>query len=333
MKTSKALLWTGSQFVAVTAVEIAGLVILSRVLTPQQMGVAAAAYAALRIFALMANFGMHPVIVRAPTLDLDLRRQIIGLAVMLSIGSFAVLSTAMTLMPDAWIAGDLRAVLWVMAPGLLVAGFTMTGSALLVREQRFPTLFKLRLGATVASQGVAVCLALAGAGPMALAVGYLAGAFAFALGATVASGGRFLVSPQWRVGGTLLRAAGALFALNVVGQARQATPALLLGPLAGFAAVGQYTRAADLVEQGTRILREVAFTVLTPKIFEAARKGADPAQAYLPAATRLATVVWPLALMLSILAEPVVGLLLGDQWQAAIAPLSLLALGLLAMPL
>lgn len=327
------LAWTSSQFLIVTTVEMAGLAILARLLRPADMGVYAVAFAIIRFGMLVGNFGLHPTILRADTLDTATRRQVTAIGVIacglvfLAIVGLALARTPIPLRPEE------AAVLLIMTPALPLNCFSTCANAELVRDMRFRSLFWTRLISAIIYPAIAIPLALSGLGAKALATGYVVSVLVFTVSGSHATNWVFLRWPDFRNIGEHTRFAGTMFVTTVLAQAAQSGSLVIIGRLAGVAMLGQFSRANDIVNQARNAIQEVALRVLTPHVFDAARKGRAHAGDFNLAASHLSIIIWPASALLSVLAGPIVRILLGDQWDEAIPALAVLALSLAFMPL
>ena len=179
----------------------------------------------------------------------------------------------------------------------------------------------------------AIALALTGAGPVALALAFVASTAVFALSCARATGWSFVTWPRLRGSRAILRFTSTVFAITALGQVTQALPALVLARLVDMATLGFFSRSADLVTRANRAITEVAGNVVAPHVYRQTRAGEDPAQGFMNALARMTVAIWPAALLMSALAGPIVRLLLGPQWDAAIPVLQWLSLGLVLAPL
>lgn len=309
-----AFAWKTLQFVVIFIIELGGLAILARLITPVEMGIYAAAFALLRFGQFIGNFGLYNVILRQDVLDIDFRRHIVGLT------GFASLSVTSLYLLALWFwdFGRPEGILAMLLPIIPLAALSMPANALLVREMRFQTQFRLRLVAAVLFPLCAIPLAYYGFGPVSLAVGTLVSAFVFAILSVLATGRIFCVWPSLRIGMPMLRFASTLFFINGIREAREAATTLLIGRLVGLGALGQFNRATELEGKANQIISETVMPVLTPHLFNNARRGKTELRfEVLRALEYITALAWPLAAMIVILGPTVVGLVLGDQWGLA----------------
>lgn len=324
-RAAKALSWsTLNTVVSKTASVVIG-VALARILGPAEFGVFAVAMVALLAVLSFNELGVSLAIVRwqgppariAPTVTTIslLGSAALTGAVMLAAGPFAAAMGA----PQA--AGLVQ----LLALAILINGVVATPAAMLQREMQqglrmIVDQVNVWLGAVVS-----IVLALLGVGAMSLVVGRLVGAVVSAVLLL-----RFSPVP-WRLGfdravarsllsfGLPLAGASILvFALSFADQ-------LVVGHQLGPAALGAYVLAFNLAAWPIQLLSQPLRTV-APAVFARLQDRPDEMRSGLVRVSRpLTALALPACVALAVSAQPVVDLLYGDQWQAAVAPLRWLA--------
>jgi O-antigen/teichoic acid export membrane protein len=91
-------------------------------------------------------------------------------------------------------------------------------------------------------------------------------------------------------------------------------PRLAFGKILGFDAVGLYARAITVCQLPDRVVVSALQPVILPAFAAQAREGGSLKESYLHGLSLMSAVQWPALIMLSLLAEPVVHVLLGPQW-------------------
>jgi O-antigen/teichoic acid export membrane protein len=314
MELRRSVFWTSTQFVTVMAIELLGLAVLARLLTPAEMGAFAVAFALLQFAQFLGGFGLNTVILRAESMDLVTRSRILGLALAATLLVISAYLLALLLFPG-FTAGPLpRDLLLIMLPVAVLNCFSMTGYSLMVRELRFRGIFALRLLSTLSYQAVAIPLAVADYGPFSLATGFVAAGSVFAIGMLIATRGAFLVAPRLQGAWAITRLAGVVFATTALQQARDLLVVQIVGRMAGLGPLGVYSRGSDLVQQTNRVVTETVIPVFAPYIFRSVRNGEDSRALFLQSLTMISAISWSVAVVLSALSEPLVRVLLGPQW-------------------
>ncbi len=117
----------------------------------------------------------------------------------------------------------------------------------------------------------------------------------------------------------------------LLNMAFEMLPRFALGRILGFEAVGLFGRALTLCQLPDRAIVSALQPVVLPAFAARLREDRDLKEAYLHAVTMMTALQWPILLLVALLAEPLVALLLGAQWQAA-APLArVMAIGTMAL--
>jgi len=332
MELRRSVLWTSTQFVTVLAVELMGLAVLARLLTPTEMGAFAVAFALLQFAQFLGGFGLNTVILRSESMDLVTRSRILGLALAATALVITAYMLALLVFPGFTAGPVPRDLLLIMLPVAVLNCFSMTGYSLMVRELRFRGIFALRIVSTLTYQAVAIPLAVAQYGPFSLAAGFVAAGSVFAIGMLIATRGAFLIVPRLEGTRAITRLAGVVFVTTALQQARDLLVVQIVGRMAGLGALGVYSRGNDLVQQTNRVVTETVIPVFAPYIFRSVRNGEDSRALFLQSLAMISAISWPAALVLSALSEPLVRLLLGPQWGEVAKLLHVMAFLLAVFP-
>jgi O-antigen/teichoic acid export membrane protein len=231
-----------------------------------------------------------------------------------------------------WIAAGYRTpelgeLIGIVACSFAVAPFSSTVLALLNREMAFGVLFKISVASNVMNSIVSITFAWLGWGAMALTLGMLAGNVATAVvaGLSARSWDHYIPSlREWR---TLASFGAYMSGASIVNQMGGRAPDLIIGRLLGYQALGLYNRASGIVALFYDLVVSSVQAVAFPAFSGAHRAGEDLRGQYLRTATLISGAVLPVLAMLAILAQPLVRVLLGDQWLVAAALVPLLCVG------
>lgn len=312
--------------------QIAAIVVLARLLAPEDFGQFAMVAALLTLLELFKDLGLSTATVQRRDVTPGHLNTLfwlnagLGLAVTLLMVALAPLL--------AWFF-DERVLLDVtpaVAIAFLFTGLSTQHLALLRRQMRFTTSAVLQVVAEFMGFIAAIAAAMAGLGIWALVIRRLAWAAATTAGAWFACG--------WRPGrpGRLadVRAfisfGGNTTAAMVVGQLTGALDKILIGWYWGAAPLGLFERSRRLVLLPIQNLNvpigNVAFPALSRLVDQPKRYRAT----YLAAVERLAMVIAPLGGLLVAAAGPIIDLALGAQWSEAAPILSWMGLAAFYMP-
>ncbi|MFE3999811.1 oligosaccharide flippase family protein [Nocardioides sp. YIM B13467] len=304
-------------------------ILVARLLGPESYGTYAVAFLALMAVLSFNELGVSLAVVRWK----DDPREIAPTVTTISVVASLLIAAGMVIGagPYARAMGEPDAAVLVamFAVPVVLSGITATPAALLQRNLMQGKRMLIDQMATIVAVPVMLGLALAGAGPYSLVIGHL-------LGVSVTTVMFLRMSPlPWRMGlsrshaVTLLRFGAPLAVTSILVFAVGFADQIVIGSMLGATALGFYVVAFNLsswpVTMLSRPLRQV-----TPVIF--ARLQRDPAgmrHAFTRLSALVLTVTLPGCSALAALAPEVIGLVYGDVWQAAAAPL--LWLGALAV--
>jgi len=299
------------------AIQIAGTMILARLLTPQDFGLVAL----VTTFSLiLMNFGLNgftEAVLQREEIDHFLISNLfwinVGVGLLLTVG-FAAAGSLL-----AWLYRDplMEPVSIGMSLTILVTSVSVQHLALLKRAMRFSAVSVNELIARTASLAVSVLLARAGWGYWAL----VGGAVALPL---VQCGGawymcRWVPSLPRRTPGT---AAMTRFAMHVYGRftlnyGSRNVDNLLVGSLFGPNALGFYKKAYDLFALSAGQLSAPLTNVAVSALSRFNARSPEYRQHLVSALAVMAFVGMGLSAMFTLVGHDLIRLLLGKQWEPA----------------
>ena len=299
-------------------------IIVARLLAPEDYGVIAMAGAFLGLLALVNEFGLGAAIVMLRNLSHEQITQINGLSIILGGAGFLVAVLAALPLSAFFAASELPWVVVAMGAGLIIASIRSVPCALLEKELRFKLLAVLEGGQAFVQAGVVVLLAYVG-------LKYWALVWAGLLSSVIASGIAIMVRPVKPAWPKLsaLKSAMSLSWYIIGGRlswyVASNADVFIAGRVLGQASLGAYTFGATLASMPMDKITALVNRV-TPSFFSSIQNDSAALRRYLLNLTEaLALVTIPSAVGLSLVADPFVRLVLGEQWEGAIAPLQVLA--------
>jgi PST family polysaccharide transporter len=329
-RTLNGLFWmslaTGANVVSLLLV----VLVLARLLTPADFGLAAAALMVIGFSAIFSEFGIGPAVVQRPELRTAHLRSGFTLSLVLGVLLGAMLWAAAPAVAGFFRLEQLTPILRVLAVIFPLQSFGVIADSLLQRELRFRCLAVLEMVAVVVGYGaVGITLAALGFGPWALVGAHLT--------QTLLKTALMLVvrpHPAWplldrRACGELLYFGGGFtasrFSNYLAGQGEH----LVIGRCLGAVALGVYGRAYQLMAAPAVLFGNVLDRVLFPAMVQIQDQPKRLAEAYRRCTALIALVIFPLSALLVLLAPEVVLVLLGPDWQAVTLPLQILGVGML----
>lgn len=315
----------GAQAVKIL-LQLASVVLLSRLLTPHDYGLIAIVLVVIGIGEIFRDFGLTSATVQAPELSHGQRDNLFWI----NTGLGLVLAAIMFAMawPLRWLTGEdeLLLIVQVLSVTFVLNGLTTQYRAQLMRSLRFRATASIDVIAAALALTAAIVSALMGAGYWALVVQQIVNGLVLLCGAVVA--GRWvprLYSREHRVAG-LVRFGWNLVATNLLSYAGNQIDTILVAARFGTVSLGTYNRAFQLVmtplAQVRSPISNVAIPVLSRVQEDSKRFDAFVISGQLALGYALGV---PL-LLLAGLADPVANIMLGPQWGDTVPIIRLFAL-------
>lgn len=314
-RTMRGLFWSYSSVALTVMLQIGYTVTISRRLAPTDFGLVAFAGLPISLATYFADMGISSAVVQKPELDdRDVRVAFTG---SVTVGLVVSAILALTAPAIATLFGnpDVTPILRVLAISFAITGFGSVALGLLRRQMRFRQIAIIEVGSyAVAYPLIGLTLAWTGAGVWSLVGASLAQtvlvvSLAYGLERHAA---RPLLDGQrakriYGFGG-LVSVCGLLefFGANA--------DTFAVGRFIGTGSLGQYSRANLVIGLPMHHFATGATKVLMPGFARLQGDDARARRAFLVGLALLASLMFPMAAVLGVLAEPLVQLLLGDQW-------------------
>ena len=315
----RGIVWSVAAFGASKALSLISLLVLARLLAPDEFGVVAAVAAYIALIELGSDVGMKPAIVYEQEEGVSARVQT---AFTLNLLTAAALTALGILLAPA-VAGffgvsDSAALFRLGALNLLLTGLGNVHDALLLRDMSFARRIRPQVARDVVRVAVSVGLALAGLGALALVVGFLAGTAAWTAWQWRLTAMRPRLSYDRSIARGLIAYGGPAALLSILATVNSRLDVVLIGHLLDSRALGIYSIAYRLPEV---LLASIAYTlgvVAFPAL--ARRRAQDPAllgDATMQLLRYLSLYALPVAAGLAVLSSPIIDLLFSQTWHEA----------------
>jgi lipopolysaccharide exporter len=315
----RGIIWSVAAFGASKALSLISLLVLARLLAPDEFGVVAAVAAYIALIELGSDIGMKPAIVYEQEQGVSARVQtaftlnLITAAALTGLG--VVLAPAAA---DFFGASDHADLFRLGALNLLLTGLGNVHDALLLRDMSFARRIRPQIARDVVRVAVSVGLALAGLGALALVVGFLAGTAAWTAWQWRLTPMRPRLTYQGAIARSLIAYGAPAALLQVLATINSRLDVVLIGHLLDSRALGIYSIAYRLPEV---LLASIAYTlgvVAFPAL--ARRRARDPAllgETTLQLLRYMSLYALPVAVGLAVLSTPIVDLLFSHAWHDA----------------
>lgn len=316
------------------AVSLVAFFALARLLQPDAFGYFAVAMAIGEAARTLGNFGLRQRIVSAPeNLSPEELAEATGLSLAITAALAGLLVVGSLLLRGAPVPAPLADALIPIGLATLVGPIILNAEASLQRRLAFGIQAHAAVVSTLADATCAIAFAWAGGGALALGLGVLAGRVGLAA-VLLWSSPDLLRRPRFTRASFRRFAAfgGRLTTINLLPRLADLVLMSALGAVAGAFATGIYNRARTIFGLLDRTILEGIAPVVLPAVSASLRSGRTPGAVLATKLSLLAALCWPGFAMIFLLADPLVRVLLGPGWDAAVMPVQILAAGGVAVP-
>ena len=303
------------------AVSLITLLILARLLTPDDFGLVAMVAVVIAFAEIVRNLGLGDVTIQKAELTWPELSALFWANAALGVVLTVMVALAAPIIALFFDRPELVAIVQVMALNTLIGALSTQPDALMRRQMTFGRRAVVQTTATTISAGLGLSLAFNGAGVWALVAVSLSTASLTLIGNLIASRFRFVRPASFRTIAPSIRFGGQVAAFHLINFFAIHIDRILLGRYFGAADLALYARARTMMTGPTRRLFEPLRQVIIPAL----SRYQDAPESYIKylhhVLTRVNAAMLPLMLFVAIWAEEILALLFGDQWIAA-APMA-----------
>ena len=324
-QTIRSAKWVSLSQVIRQAVRFATLIVLARLLDPDDFGIMAMVVVVTGFVSMVGDLGVSAALIR----ERDPSPGLCSSAFWINVG-FSVLAMLLVIAAADSVARfynepRVAPVLSVLSVTLFLTGIMLVQRALLERDMRFKDVALIETASTVLGALAAVAAALAGWGLWALVTQTLVIVAARTVGFWLRSSWSPRLVFHWHEVVRVSRFSLNLTGFVIVNYFARSADNILVGRVLGAQALGQYNVAYQIMLLPLRNVSYVVNRVLYPAIAKVQDSPARMRKAYLDTVHALATLTFPIMFGIWAVAEPAVAVLLGERWALVAALLAILA--------
>ncbi len=306
-------------------VQLVGVVVLSRLLSPGDFGLLAMVMAFMTLAELVRDFGLSSSALQAKELSQQQASNLFWLSWALGSATGLLLVASTPLIVRLYSEPRLEYIVPAMAVTLFLGGAQAQIQVQLARQLKFSALALSNFLAPTVGLALAVVAALLGWGYWALVLQAVGGALVLLL---VQIGAARWVPWRPRRGqgtGDLVRSGAHLGAAHMLTWAASNVDSLVAGVRFGSVRLGHYNRGFQLTVTMIGGFLAPLTQVAIPMLNEARKSGKRPADLLVKMQALVAIPVCMAMVLLALTAPSLVPLLLGDQWGPAVPIIQILA--------
>ncbi len=298
--------------------QLASTVIISRLLTPAEVGVFAIAAVFAALASTFRDFGVAEYLIQERDLTSEKIRAAFALNIIVSWLMAALLVLGAPFAATFYGEAGVAHVMYIQGLTFLFVPFGAISMAWFRRELNYTPIIICNAISSFTAFAVAVALATLGFGYMSLAWSSLA---SIVVGVLAAIWFRPTTFPRWPA----LRGLREAFhfgkftsAIYVFSQLGHGAPELIIGRVRGVADVGMFSRANGLVELFRRLTMKPLMQVCMPYFAQHDRQHGSVASAYTLSVSLLTALGWPFLGCMGVMAYVAIRIIYGDQWLGAV---------------
>lgn len=307
-------------------IQMGSIAVMSRFLTPSQVGLVAMATAVLNLAEIVRDFGLSSAAIQAETLSKAERSNLFWINLAIGTTCAVLAAGSAPLIAHFYHDPAVMPIIWTLSWLFIVSGVNTQFRADLARSLRFKSLAFTEVTAQAAAMVVGISLAVAGAGQWAI-VGQQ---ITLSLVTCIMN----VVQCRWLPGlpdrsvpmGRFLTFGSHLLATNVMGFAINNVDNIAVGAVWGPAKLGLYTRAYQLVQVPLQQVNAPLTRVVLP-ILAQVQNEARAFQRYFQQFQLVMCYIMGLGFgLMAGVSKPLVRVLFGPDWSGVTPILAVLAI-------
>jgi O-antigen/teichoic acid export membrane protein len=302
------------------------IAVASRLFTPAEFGVSVIGVAIIGLAVAARDLVPPNYLIQKRDMTTDDVRAAFSLMMLVTLPIATGLALAAPSIERAYAQPGLAPYLLLIAAMLTIEPFQTTIQGVLRREMKFGRVALMNITNVTVNALVLVALALAGASFEAFGWALLAASVATNLVAFACRPEPGFFAPTRRGWRDVLRFGGYNVSAALLYRTYESIPFLLFARILPLHAVGLLQRMWATVQLPDKFFLSGVMSVALPHFSRLSRDGQDLKQIYLRAVELITALQWPALAMLAVLAHPIVAVLLGDQWTAAVPLIQIAAI-------
>jgi O-antigen/teichoic acid export membrane protein len=326
MSVRRSLVWTTLGQLLLFVFQFGSQVVVSRILSPYEVGVAALGFAISDFVNLMQTFGLRNLLVREKDLSGEVVKTAFTINAILSLVVGTVVFLGAIWGTALYHEPGVGRVLMLIALMPIIAIFELLPGALMQRNMEFRQIAFIAVAKAGVTATVTLSCALMGLSYMSIGYGAVAGAFASVILTNIWGRGHVglgLSLNQWR---PVTKFGMHMLAIGGVNNFAMKATDLIIGRMLGLSALGLFSRASAL----NGVLWNNIHTVFTRVVFstmaEERRTTGSIRQSYLKTVDMVTALLWPAFAGLAVLSAPTIHMIYGAKWMGATPVLQMYAI-------
>ena len=299
-------------------ISFVSIIILARLLTPQEIGIFSVCMAFVGFLHTLRDFGIGAYLLQERNLDAGILRSAYGLALLFGWTAAAVLALSSGLVADFFNEPGVRSVTLVLAVNFLLIPLGSLAIPLLKRDMLFVSIMKINVAVSFAYAVSTIVFALLGAGYMSMAWGTLVGTVVNVAGSLAARPDLIGIRPSLRHARRIVSFGAYSVGSNFIVAFGPNGTEIVIGRMLGLSAVALLGKGRSLITLFQQAIMAFIMPVAGALFARQSRDGSDVGKSFLQVLGLLTAIGWPSYIFMGFMAFPIIDILFGDQWYAAV---------------
>lgn len=324
--TAFGILWTGLSRFSTQLFRFVIIVILARLLTPEDFGIVGLAAIFLGFITTINELGLSAAIVQRKEIDELHLSTSFWASVIAGITLFIVVILASPFVADFFQEDIVQPILIVSAIGLIIGSFIVVHQALLEKSLKFKKLAIAEVCAAVVSGIVSVSLAISGYGVWSLVFGGLVGGFISVIILWKIVAWRPELKFSFARFKELFGFGSHVMGSRILNYIDSNMDYLVVGKLLGASALGYYSFAYHLITFPLHKISQMVTRVTFPAFSTIQDDNETLRKGYLKVVRYISLITFPMLAGMFVVAPEFVVVVYGAKWAPMILPLQILCL-------
>jgi len=317
MNFRKALVYTFTSKYLLLIIQFGSTLILSRLLTPADIGIYTIAYSLVAIGHVFRDFGVGNYIQQEKDLTTDRIRAAMTITLLFAWLMALALYFGANYAASFYNEDGIKKVFQVLALNFLLIPFGSVTTSYIRRQMRFKFVMKLEVVCSLVSTATVITLAYAGFSYMSMAWSSVAGIIV-----EISILVYFRPTELPRLPGLkdvkhVLKFSYVAVSETLISQLGGYLPDLIVGKVLGMQVLGLLSRAKGTEALFDRVITSAIQPVLLPFFSKQNRAGENIKKPYLHVLMCVTGLAWPALIYMILMAEPLIYVLYGSQWTGA----------------
>tara|TARA_Y100000815_G_scaffold205212_1_gene189016 strand:+ start:5956 stop:7398 length:1443 start_codon:yes stop_codon:yes gene_type:complete len=296
-------------------VQLISMMVLARLLTPEDYGLYSITFIFTLFASLLKEFGVAGYIIKEEVITKEKLASCFSLMLMAGTLSAVTLYFFATPIAEFYERETLIPMLQLLALNVGLSPFGTIVDSVLRRKMEFFPLTLCSLASSILSSAVMIYLAFSGYGAMSLVYGALAQTISYIVLIQAFRPSIVPRSPSLKHFGDVFHYSKYSGTSNIFGQLGNYSSELIVGKLYTMEILGFLSKANSVVTMFNKLFFDAMAQVISPLIASTKRSNNREVIRSIKTITNVQlNFAWPFFMLLGLLSDPVIYILLGEQW-------------------